>query len=66
MAANPGEVSPRWAAKRLGVSVYTIWRKCRDGQYVRRRDASGRYWLRKHEIEQLAEEFDHYGISEAD
>lgn len=65
--SRPGEVSPRWAAKVLGVDVQTIWRWCRDGvlQYRRpelgrrRRDGTRhvkRYWLAENEIAALRDE----------
>jgi excisionase family DNA binding protein len=62
MAARPGEVSPRWAAKKLGVSIQTVWRWCRDGELERRRDASRKYWLKRDEVERRAEDTELYRI----
>lgn len=67
MGGRPGEVSPRWAARRLGLCVHTIRRWCVEERlrYIRAELgaplATGerhviRYWLSRDEINGLWEE----------
>jgi transposase len=62
MPRRQGEISPRQAARMLEVHTKTVrgWcRRVRTGQpskiRVVRLDAGGRYWLRRSEIKNLAD-----------
>ena len=39
MAGRPGEVSPRWAAKKLGMDYQTISRWCRETREIQEAEA---------------------------